>query len=269
MSGSFARSVSLALSLLLAACTMPQTNSNGASVASGGIVQDTLSSIGKMFNTNALSGVSGNSQGGKMVAINGLNIMIDGPHPTDPRWQGKTISETPLYHFFDKHPRSAPGQYFPRVAIRIDDYSDSLTTANTGPDVQYLVHAGDSQPNIARPAECLRMTAVIWTTPKQSQRIENIVHCNEDIRMTDSLMSLGALNSYRAVTSPFSMSSEQVRTFGPKSPSILLPVLTQADAKLYATGQFLFSSLFAQMGYRGGLDGDPRVWFVNLSKNSI
>jgi hypothetical protein len=233
------------------------------------MVQDAFASLSKMLSGSPLGGGNGNAQGGKMVSVNGVNIMIEGPHPADARWQGKTLAETPLYHFFDKHPRSSPGQYFPRVAIRIDDYSESLTTANTGPDVQYLVHAGDSQPNIARPAECLRMTAVIWTTPKQSQRIENIVHCNADIRMTDSLMSLGALNSYRTATSPFSMSSEQVRTFGPKSPSMLLPVLTQSDAKLYATGQFLFSSLFAQMGYRGGLDGDPRAWFLNLSKNSI
>lgn len=39
------------------------------------------------------------------------------PHPTDPRWQGKLISETSLYHFFDAHPRRSPSDNWPRVAI--------------------------------------------------------------------------------------------------------------------------------------------------------
>jgi hypothetical protein len=250
--------------LLLSACV-----ANGPYNTNNGIVQKAFDSFGELIG-GATKGAGPSSQSGKMVSMNSQNIMIEGTHPTDARWQGKLIAQTSLYHFFDAHPRRSPSDYWPRIAIRIDDYSESLVPENTGVDLQYSAQmVGSTQPNVARPLECLKFTAVIWMSPKQSERIENVVHCNADIKMGDMVMSVGALNNYRSTFSPISMSSQQVRSFGPKSPSKLVPDSTRSDIRLYTQGQHLFSSLFSQMGYRGPLDGDPRVWFVSLSKNSI
>jgi len=250
--------------LLLSACV-----TNGPYSTNSGIVQRTFDSIGELVG-GATRGAGLNSLNGKMVSINSQNVMIEGTHPTDARWKGKLIAETSLYHFFDAHPRRSPGDYWPRVAIRIDDYSETLIPENAGIQIQYSAQmVGSTQPNVARPVECIKFTAVIWKSPKQSEKIENVVHCNADIKMNEAVVNVGALNNYRSINSPVSMSSQQVRSFGPKSPAKLLPVLTTTDARLYTTGQHLFSSLFIQMGYRGPLDGDPRVWFLNLSKNSI
>lgn len=251
--------------VLLSACVAPQ----GPYSTNNGVVQKAFDSIGELLGGSSTNGKS-NNQGGKMVAINAANVMIEGPHPTDPRWQGKLISETSLYHFFDAHPRRSPSDNWPRVAIRIDDYSETLIPPNSGIAVQYIPQmVGSSQPNIARPLECLKFTAVIWRSPKQSEKIENIVHCNTDIKMSEPTISVGGLTAYKSVMSSASASSGQVRTFGPQSPTRLLPVVTDTDARLYSTGQHLFSSIFAQLGYRGPLDGDPRLWFLNLAQKPI
>lgn len=247
---------------LLASCAVPSPNGDGHAY-----VHKTLDSIGG-FLGGAYNGAGGSAQGGKMVSINAANIMIEGPHPSDSRWQGKLISQTSLYHFFDSHPRG-PGENWPRIAIRIDDYSETLVPANSGIEMQYMSQMpSSSQPNVARPAECIKFTAVIWKTSKQSERIENVVHCNADIRMNEATLSVGALTNYASLMSPASVSSGQVRTFGPKSPSKLLPDYTQQDNRLYTTGRYLFGSLFTQLGYRGPLDGDPRLWFINLAQKS-
>jgi len=251
-------------SLVLSACA-----AQGPYNTNNGVVQKAFDSIGELLG-GSTRGPGPSSQGGKMVAINAVNVMIEGQHPTDPRWQGKLISETSLYHFFDAHPRRSPSDNWPRVAIRIDDYSETLIPSNAGIGVQYAPQmVGSNQPNIARPLECLKFTAVIWKSPKQSEKIENIVHCNSDIKMSEPTISVGGLVGYKSVMAMPSMSSGQVRTFGPKSPTQLLPIVSDTDARLYSTGQHLFSSIFAQLGYRGPLDGDPRLWFLNLSQKFI
>lgn len=248
---------------LLVSCAVPGQNGDGHDA-----IQKTLDSIGGFFG-GPNNGAGGSLQSGKMVSINAANIIIDGPHPSDSRWQGKLISQTSLYHFFDSHPRRGPSDYWPRIAIRIDDYSETLVPATGGVEIKYMSQMpGSSQQNIARPIECIKFTAVIWKTPKQSERIENVVHCNADIRMNEATLSVGALTDYASLMSPASMSSGQVRNFGPKSPSKLFPDYTEQDNRLYTTGRYLFGSLFTQLGYRGPLDGDPRLWFINLAQKS-
>jgi hypothetical protein len=196
--------------------------------------------------------------GGKVVVINGTLIAVDGEHPTDPRWAGKQIKDTPLFHFFSAHPISRPGVYFPRIGIRIDDYSQSLVTDNA-----ITKHLNGTAGAVPREVECLKFTAMIWMTEKQSQKIDNVVLCSSDISSKDGYWSLGALRTYRNTMAPFSISSMQVRSLGPRVPERLLPDFTPPDIGLYGQGQHLFSSLFSQLGYQG--DGDQRLWFVNLA----
>ena len=47
-------------------------------------------------------------------------------------------------------------------------------------------------------------------------------------------------------------------------PSILLPF----KCSRLLGGQHLFSSLFSQLGYQGPVDGDQRLWFVNLASTA-
>jgi hypothetical protein len=263
------RVASILSCLQLVACATPSGSTSAAPTTMGNLGDSVMNAATSFFggpiaNAKAAGGATG-STGAKMYNINGTNIMIDGTRPTDARWQGKALSATPLYHFFDSHPRSSPGEYFPRISITILDYSETLLPNST--EMQYSVASiGESRQNIARPNECIRFNAVIWFNAKRSQKVEQIVHCGTDIRQTDQVLTVGALNNYSMITAPLSISSMQVRTVGPREPTNLLPRDTMADHRLYSTGQHLFQSLFGQMGYRGPLDQDPRVWFVNLAQ---
>lgn len=198
---------------------------------------------------------------GKVVVINGILIAVDGEHPTDPRWAGKQIKDTPLFHFFNAHPISRPGEYFPRIGIRIDDYSQTLVSDNV---ITKHLNAGPGA--VPRDNECIKFTAVVWMSEKQSQKFDGVVLCSSDISSKDGYMSQGALKNYRNnVYAPVSISSMQARTLGPREPQKLLPDFTPADIALYGNGQHLFSSLFSQLGYQGLVDGDQRLWFVNLA----
>lgn len=78
-------------------------------------------------------------------------IMVDGPRPTDARWQGKRISETALNRFFDSHPIRWPGEHWPRIGIRVDDYSESLLSESNLKHSNQL--SGSMVANVARPLE--------------------------------------------------------------------------------------------------------------------
>ncbi len=198
---------------------------------------------------------------GTVVGINGVLIAIDGPRPTDPRWSGSRIEDTPLRGFFAAHAATKPGQYFPRVAIRIDDYSDSLLVPMS--NTRHL--ADPSGHGTPRPQECLKFDAVVWSSDKQRQDFQGLVLCTSDIHATDGVMTMGALRSYANLYAPVSISSAQARTMGPREPAKLLPNFTDADIQLYSNGQALFSALFTVLGYTGPVDGDQRLWFVNLA----
>lgn len=254
----------LALAAALSGCA----NQPGGGAAPNPF-QGVLGAIGAGL-SGAASGASQSPSGsqaqaapasGTVVVINGILIAVDGEHPSDPRWAGKQIKDTPLFHFFNAHPISRPGEYFPRIGIRIDDYSQTLVSDNV---ITKHLNAGPGA--VPRDNECIKFTAMVWMSEKQSQRFEGVVLCSSDISSKDGYMSQGALKNYRNnVYAPVSISSMQVRTLGPREPQKLLPDFTPADIALYGNGQHLFSSLFSQLGYQGPVDGDQRLWLVNLA----
>lgn len=229
-------------------------------------MQNMAQSVGAAVNGQPASAPQGQPSAGappagKAVIINGTIVTVDGPRPTDTRWAGKRIEETPMLHYFAKHPIDRPGQYFPRVAIRIDDYSESLTTSRAANQfVADLNGRGTS-----RPLECLKFDAAVWTSDRQRQDYPGLVLCSSDIHAADPHLTLGALRSYANEFGPVSISSEQSRTMGPRVPSKLLPNFTMDDIQLYSQGGVLFSALFTQLAFTGPIDGDQRLWFVNLA----
>lgn len=256
----------LALAATLAGCA----NQPGGGAAANPF-QGAIKAIGAGLSGNAGAATQAPAQAtqatqaapasGKVVVINGILIAVDGERPSDPRWAGKQIKDTPLFHFFNAHPQSRPGEYFPRIGIRIDDYAQTLVSDNV---ITKHLNAGSGA--VPRDNECIKFTAVIWMSEKQSQRIEGVALCSSDISSKDGYMSQGALKNYRNnVYAPVSISSMQARTLGPREPQKLLPDFTPADIALYGNGQHLFSSLFSQLGYQGPVDGDQRLWFVNLA----
>lgn len=257
------------LAMFLAALTTGCANQQGGATTQA-MLQGAINAMGARMNGAAMGpGASvatseagnANSSGGKVVVINGTLIAVEGARPADPRWTGKRIKETSLFNFFAQHPISRPGEYFPRIGIRIDDFSQSLLTDNA-----VTKHLNGTPGATPRPLECIRFTAVVWMSEKQSQRMDNMVMCSSDIEAKDGYMSLGALRNYRNnLYAPISISSMQVRTLGPRVPAKLLPDFTQADITIYGQGQHLFSALFSQLGYNGPVDGDQRLWFVNLA----
>jgi len=255
----------LSLAAALAGC---------ANQAGGGGASNPFKGAIDAIGAGLAAGVSGGAQtqpgtqgapaatvSGKVVVINGILIAVDGERPSDPRWAGKQIKDTPLLGFFNAHPISRPGEYFPRIGIRIDDYSQSLVSDNV-----VTKHLNTRPGATPRDNECIKFTAMVWMSEKQSQRIDNVVLCSSDISSKDGYMSLGALKNYRNnAYAPISISSMQLRTLGPREPQKLLPDFTPADVALYGNGQHLFSSLFSQLGFQGPVDGDQRLWFVNLA----
>lgn len=200
---------------------------------------------------------------GKIAVINAQNILVESPRPADARWAGKGLADTSLANLFTRHPISRPGDYWPRVSIKIVDYSESLIAPQ---GIQYQRQLpGSMSPNLARPPECIKFDAVIWSSDKKSQKVDGVVLCNGDLKFDGDRLTLGAMRNYRNLMAPASISSEQVRTSGPRVPSKLLPLESPDAIALYGNGGYLFGELFLQMGYRGPLDGDQRLWFVNFA----
>lgn len=250
-----------ALAFVLGGCAAQ----GGTASAPQEAVQKALGALGGAISPAQPAGAGPAGAGGKVVAINARLVTIEGPHPADPRWQGTLLAETPLKGLFAKHPISRPGDYWPRVALKVDDYSESLA-ATPDPAGNLATLPGSSAPGRARPIECLRMTAVVWMSAKASQRFERVVLCSSEIKAGDESLTIGALRNYRNLMAPISISSEQLRTFGPREPAKLLPDSDPTDIAIYSNGQHLFAALFTQMGYQGPIDGDQRLWFVSLSK---
>src|SRR5476649_1364989 len=250
-------SIALLSAALLAGCA----NQSGASAhdaIQGAVNAIGASLAGKPGGATAAAPGGGVTVGGKVVVINGILISVDGEHPSEPRWAGKQIKDTPLFHFFEQHPISRPGEYFPRIGIRIDDYSPSLVADTVS--TKHTIGISSATP---RPLECIKFTAMVWMSAKLSQKVDNVVLCSSDISSKDGYMTMGALRNYASTLyAPISISSMQLRTLGPREPEKLLPNFTAADVALYGQGQHLFSSLFSQLAYQGPVDGDQRLWFV-------
>lgn len=203
------------------------------------------------------------ASGGKIAVINAQNIVVEAPRPSDRRWAGKRLADTPLAGLFTRHPTSRPGDYWPRVSIKMVDYSESLVAPQ---GIRYQRQLpGSMSPDIARPPECLKFDAVIWSSDKKSQKVDGVVLCNGDLKFDGDRLTIGAMRNYRNLMAPATISSEQVRTAGPRVPSKLLPLENPDAIALYGNGGYLFGELFLQMGYRGPLDGDQRLWFVNFA----
>jgi putative hemolysin len=248
----------------LAGCAQPngtlvQPNFQQAFQAFG----DALNKPAGSPSVGAAAAPSDTARQGKMVSINAVNIMIEEPRPAQPRWAGKRLQDTPLAGLFARNPITRPGDYWPRVSIRIVDYSETLVSDAS---LRYQTQLpGSTAPNLARPPECIKFDAVIWSSEKKSQRVDGVVLCNGDLKSGGNRLTTGAMRNYRTLMAPISISSEQVRTAGPRAPSQLLPFDTQEARALYGNGGYLFGEMFVAMGYRGPLDGDQRLWFVNLA----
>jgi len=261
--------VSIAISrpsMVLLAASLMAGCANQPGISAHDAIQGAVNAIGASLGGKpaaATTAAAGDPApvGAKVVVINGILIAVDGEHPSDPRWAGKRIKDTPLFHFFEQHPSSRPGEYFPRIGIRIDDYSPSLVADTVS--TKHTIGISSATP---RPLECIKFTAMVWMSAKQSQKVDNVVLCSSDISSKDGYMTMGALRNYASTLyAPISISSMQLRTLGPREPEKLLPNFTAADVALYGQGQHLFSSLFSQLAYQGPVDGDQRLWFVNLA----
>lgn len=251
---------------LLSACA-----NTGGPAGSNAQLQQAINTVGAMLNGTVPTSATATNPNSRSAAptiaagegtpkvISGSRIIIDGPRPKDPRWVGKSIESTPLYKLFERYPLESYGNYWPRVSIHVDDYSETLAS-NEHSSTRYSQLAKE-----ARPLECIKFTAMIWTSEKKSQKVEGVVICSVDIKPDDRYLSIGAMRAYRGLMSPSMYSSQQLRTAGPRIPAQLLPRSTGEDATFYSNGDYLFSSLFVKLGYQGAIDGDARLWFVNLT----
>jgi hypothetical protein len=251
---------------LLSACANP-----GMQGGSNVQLQQAINTVGAMLNGTVPTSATGNGPTSQPTApviaagegtpkfINGVRIIIDGPHPTDPRWAGKSLESTPLYKLFERYPLESFGNFWPRVSIHIDDYSETLGSR------EYSGTRYTQSMKQARPLECIKFSALIWSSEKKSQKVDGVVICSVDIKSDDRHLSLGAMRAYRGIMSPSIYSSQQLRTAGPRIPRQLLPQSTGEDNTFYSNADYLISSMFVKMSYQGPIDGDARLWFVNLT----
>lgn len=195
--------------------------------------------------------------GGSVHEMFAQNILIGGSRSEDPRWRGVSLKSTNLNGLFKDHPIVPGTERWPRVALEITDYSETLVANPFAAQNEYGTKG--SKP---RPSECVKFNATIWRGEKKSEQINGIVFCNYDIdpstMMTHSFMGM---QYYKEQIIPMpSISSGQLRTKGPKVPNRLVPTETAGDNALYSNGRYLFSPIFYVMAYRGPMQElDPRV----------
>jgi hypothetical protein len=202
--------------------------------------------------------------GGAIGILDNVSIRVDAPRLTDPRWAGTPVRESKLNGLFVGKPMGNCNPCFPRVAITIKDYSETLVTERIS-----LTIPGTTMKNPPRPDECVKFDATVWITAKSSEFLKNIVICNAFIKPTDIIYSQNAMNHYEAATGR-SPNTNEIRTTGPKSPARLLDVARPVDEALWRNGFYLFGNTFGLMGYQGvrqweGVMED-RLWFVNMAK---
>lgn len=206
------------------------------------------------------------ASGGEVTEITGWRVRIGGPKPTEARWAGKRLHETPLREVFANRPIVPGEERWPRVSIDITDYSETLVTPLAN-GLTWMVGANSGPP---RPKECVRFNAVLWNSERDSRPFKDLVMCNSDIDpAVTRAFSVTAMRYYAMQAAPMpSFSSGQARTVGPLIPMNLVPQDTAGNVALWSNANYLFGVLFYQMRYRGPLqENDPRVWFVRFSKD--
>ncbi len=249
------RIAALAASLLLNACA----NQN---IDLAQMVKQISAPLG-----NQGEGQTGNAPAtggnGKQVIIDNTPVWVEGTPPSDPRWTGTPLRETKLADLFRKNPQGNCVECWPRVAITIKDYSESLMIGSP----IYLPHTNNA---VFRKPECLKFDAEIWYSAKSSEKIKDIVLCNAHIKASDHTYTRSQMGQFHLIMARAGTGNTgEIRTAGPKPPHRLLAIESDEDYALWDHGFYLFGNFFNVTGYQGlrYLDGilDDRVWFVNLS----
>jgi len=135
------------------------------------------------------------------------------------------------------------------------------------------IYLPGTQNAVFRKPECIKFDAAVWYSPKNLEKIQNIVLCNAHIKNSDQTYTRNQMGQFPLIMArPGTGNTGEVRTTGPKPPHRLLALESNEDRALWDHGFYLFGNLFNVTGYQGlrYLDGinDDRVWFVNLSAKS-
>lgn len=263
--------VAMVCAALLTACAAPPPGSlehkqiqgaiNGLGKVLSGVIPVQTAAAGGPQSANP-AGIAPPGQG-EVVVMDGVVIAISGGRPADARWSGVALRETPLMGIFKDNPLGNCSPCYPRVAIRIKDYSESLRTLPLS-----LYAQGMAQP-IPRPPECVKFDAKIWRSPAKSEDVNNVLVCNGLIQKDDGNWARMHMRNFDLSVAK-SPHTQEVRTMGPKAPYRLLGNNTKADKDLWNNGFHLFGNLFLLTGYQGArqIDNipDDRMWFVNLAE---
>jgi len=229
-------------------------------------LQGAVNGLGKMLGAPppGQAGGQGPAAGGDLIGIDNVPIRIGGARPADPRWAGTPLRESKLMGLFVGKPSGDCHPCYPRVAIVVTDYSETLLTKGSA-----LNWPGNPNPPPPRPDECVKFDATLWTDAKHSELLRNILLCNADIQKADKVYSRTNMQDFDASFGRPPHTYE-VRTTGPKAPYRLLALDTKADSALWANGFYLFGNLFVLTGYQGGrqMAGvmEDRMWFVNVAE---
>lgn len=259
--------VGAALTIFLTACAVPPTGS-----PEHRLVQGAIDGLGKAL-SGALPAQAGAEAGppatgagstgrGEVVLTDNVPIAIGGGKPADPRWSGVPLRETPLMGIFKDSALGNCSPCFPRVAIKIKDYSESLSTQAVSTYVKGVWEPGP------RPPECIKFDAKIWRSSSKSEEVNNVLVCNGLIQKADGNWARLHMRNFDLSVAK-SPHTQEVRSMGPRAPYRLLGSNTKGDNNLWTNGFYLFGNLFLLTGYQGlrQIDNipDDRMWFVNLA----
>lgn len=249
---------------LLAACAVPAPGT-----AEHAQIQGAIDGVGKLLAAATGGGqlgqsgaLAGQRASGDVILIDNVPVAVGAGAPKDPRWSGTPLRDTPLHNIFASAPLGNCSPCYPRVAITIKDFSETLLSLQAKP---YIKGVWDTPP---RPPECVKFDARIWRSPTKREDLKDILVCNGTMQKTDKVFAKVQISKFDAsfARSPH---TQEVRTLGPKPPYRLLGNNTREDLDLWSNGFYLFGNLFVLTGFQGlrQIEGvpDDRVWFVNLA----
>ena len=194
--------------------------------------------------------------GAAQSAIKLLDKVEPSPAPYASARGATTIAKTKLNGILAQNPSAgSSAALWPRIAIRDLEIP------------QWQVQGAAFNRPVGT-ADCIYFNVTLWRTNTQSERIENIELCgNELSRNQDN----NFVSRWKALPINSTTTTGQKRTEGPVPPKAKLPTAPEIDTWFWNhQALWYLGTLLTKLGYDQGFvpeETSPRVWVVNLKKN--
>jgi len=170
------------------------------------------------------------------------------------------LTDTKLKEIFQRYPvkDDLHPPAFPRVAIRIESFSDSL-----GASHMMSTHSAD---------QCMTYSITFWADARTPEKFERLKMCYPDIDRSftglSPVFACAPIQTQWKIKLNLNKNSGQVRNDGPVGPSSPYPSDSVAADFMNGWGACWLGSVFTQLGYDYTYPHDTmRVWVTGVSRS--